>query len=97
MGKNKALVEHLQQYGILRSDNVAEVMETIDRALFVPKGNPPYMDSPMPIGYNATISAPHMHAMCLELLKDSLQPGMRALDVGSGKIFYEIEYGRKKN
>ncbi|CAD6260501.1 unnamed protein product [Miscanthus lutarioriparius] len=30
------------------------------------------------------ISAPHMHATCLELLKDHLQPGMHALDVGSG-------------
>lgn len=42
------------------------------------------MDSPMPIGYNATISAPHMHALCLELLLNHLKPGMRALDVGSG-------------
>ena len=25
-----------------------------------------------------------MHAMCLELLKDHLKPGMKALDVGSG-------------
>jgi protein-L-isoaspartate(D-aspartate) O-methyltransferase len=61
-------------------------METIDRALFVPKGFTPYIDSPMPIGYNATISAPHMHATCLELLKNHLQPGMRALDVGSGVL-----------
>ncbi|GFQ00486.1 protein-l-isoaspartate o-methyltransferase 1 [Phtheirospermum japonicum] len=59
-------------------------METIDRALFVPEGTPPYDDSPMQIGYNATISAPHMHAMCLELLEDHLKPGMHALDVGSG-------------
>ncbi|KAL1213789.1 Protein-L-isoaspartate O-methyltransferase 2 [Cardamine amara subsp. amara] len=36
------------------------------------------------VGYNATISAPHMHATCLQLLEDKLQPGMRALDVGSG-------------
>lgn len=61
-------------------------MTTVDRGLFVPRGNPPYMDTPVPIGYNATISAPHMHAMCLELLKDHLQPGMRALDIGSGMI-----------
>ncbi|XP_077253094.1 protein-L-isoaspartate O-methyltransferase-like isoform X1 [Tasmannia lanceolata] len=82
--KNKALVEHLQQYGVIKSTKVAEVMETIDRGLFVPGGNPPYVDSPMQIGYNATISAPHMHAMCLELLEEHLQPGMHALDVGSG-------------
>ncbi|KAJ6802367.1 protein-L-isoaspartate O-methyltransferase-like [Iris pallida] len=82
--KNKALVEQLQKYGVFKSKKVAEVMETIDRGLFVPDGNPPYLDSPMPVGYNATISAPHMHATCLELLVDHLQPGMRALDVGSG-------------
>lgn len=82
--KNKAMVEQLQRYGIIKSSKVAQVMETIDRGLFVPPGASPYFDSPMPIGYNATISAPHMHASCLELLEKHLQPGMRALDVGSG-------------
>ncbi|XP_051202660.1 protein-L-isoaspartate O-methyltransferase 1 isoform X2 [Lolium perenne] len=82
--KNKAMVEQLQRYGVIKSAKVAEVMEAIDRGLFVPPGASPYFDSPMAIGYNATISAPHMHAACLELLEDHLQPGMRALDVGSG-------------
>ena len=85
LDRNKALVEYLKQYGAVRTDKVAELMETIDRALFVPEGTP-YVDSPMPIGFNATISAPHMHATCLELLKDHLQPGMHALDVGSGLL-----------
>ncbi|MQM19609.1 hypothetical protein Taro_052616 [Colocasia esculenta] len=84
MDKNKGLVEHLEQYGMIKSTKVAETMEAIDRRLFVPGESAAYVDSPMPIGYNATISAPHMHATCLELLKDHLQPGMRALDVGSG-------------
>uniref|UniRef100_A0A0D9XAT2 Protein-L-isoaspartate O-methyltransferase n=1 Tax=Leersia perrieri TaxID=77586 RepID=A0A0D9XAT2_9ORYZ len=82
--KNKAMVQQLQRYGIIKSTKVAEVMDSIDRGLFVPSGASPYYDSPMPIGYNATISAPHMHASCLELLEKLLQPGMRALDVGSG-------------
>ncbi|KAI4329521.1 hypothetical protein MLD38_027902 [Melastoma candidum] len=82
--KNKAMVELLLTYGVVRSKKVAQVMEQVDRALFVPEGSPPYVDSPMPIGYNATISAPHMHASCLELLTNHLQPGMHALDVGSG-------------
>lgn len=82
--KNKVLVEHLKQCGRIKSKKVAEVMETIDRGLFVPDGSLPYVDSPMPIGYNATISAPHMHAACLEVLEKHLQPGMLALDVGSG-------------
>jgi len=36
------------------------------------------------IGSNATISAPHMHAHALELLKDHLKPGNKVLDVGAG-------------
>lgn len=78
-------MQHLQSFGIIKSKRVAEVMQTIDRGLFVPEGTTPYVDSPMQIGYNATISAPHMHAMCLELLESHLKPGMHALDVGSGK------------
>lgn len=77
-------MQHLQNHGIIKSKKVAQVMETIDRGLFVPEDTPPYVDSPMRIGYNATISAPHMHATCLELLDDYLKPGMHALDVGSG-------------
>lgn len=77
----------MKHYGVVRSKKVAEVMETIDRALFVPEGLPPYVDCPMDIGHNATISAPHMHASCLQLLERNLQPGMHALDVGSGIPF----------
>ncbi|KAL0927874.1 hypothetical protein M5K25_002095 [Dendrobium thyrsiflorum] len=86
--KNKRMVGSLQRYGIIKSKKVAEVMEKIDRGLFVQSDTPAYIDSPMQIGYNATISAPHMHATCLELLKEHLHPGMRALDVGSGEIVY---------
>lgn len=42
------------------------------------------MDSPQAIGYGVTISAPHMHAHALEMLKDHLFEGAKALDVGSG-------------
>lgn len=84
ISKNKAMVEHLRRYGVIGSNKVAEVMESVDRALFVPDGKPPYDDSPMQIGYNATISAPHMHAACLQLLEENLKPGMHALDIGSG-------------
>jgi hypothetical protein len=45
---------------------------------------PQPQDTPLPIGYGQTISAPHMHAHCLEILSDRLHPGARALDVGSG-------------
>ncbi|ESQ43608.1 hypothetical protein EUTSA_v10014311mg [Eutrema salsugineum] len=80
----KSMVESLKRFGVISSKRVAEVMEALDRGLFVPAGSSAYADTPLPIGYNATISAPHMHATCLQLLEDKLQPGMRALDVGSG-------------
>lgn len=44
----------------------------------------PYHDSPCSIDYNATISAPHMHAHALEELNDKLIEGAKVLDVGSG-------------
>lgn len=68
-------------------------MENIDRGLFVPNGVQPYIDSPFAIGYNATISAPHMHAACLQLLENHLEPGMHALDVGSG--MHSVAFIRK--
>lgn len=43
-----------------------------------------YSDMPRPIGWGTTISAPHMHALTLEKLKDFLKPGSRALDIGTG-------------
>ena len=48
-----------------------------------------YVDCPHPIGYGATISAPHMHAHCLEMLAAKLQPGatVRASGRGCGRGF----------
>jgi len=61
-------------------------MNAIDRKLFVPTeaASEAYADHPLVIGYGATISAPHMHAHCLEFLKDHIKPGATVLDVGSG-------------
>ncbi|KAH9557495.1 hypothetical protein CY35_07G087000 [Sphagnum magellanicum] len=90
---NRELVESLKQNGSLRTKRVADVMEQVDRGLFVPPNELPYIDNPMPIGYNATISAPHMHAACLELLSGHLQPGMCALDVGAGTGYLTAAFG----
>ena len=51
-------------------------------------------DTPLPIGYGETISAPHMHATCLELLRTHLKPGARVLDVGSGSGYLTSVFGR---
>lgn len=57
-------------------------MELVDRQYYAPKH--PYEDCPQPIGYGATISAPHMHAYALQYLYDRLVTAKNVLDVGSG-------------
>ena len=79
---NIDLVYNLQKNGIIKTDRVSDVMKQVDRRHFC-KHNA-YYDAPQGIGYAATISAPHMHAMALELLSEQLQNGAKALDVGSG-------------
>lgn len=82
-GKNNAeLVRNLKTNGIIQSDVVEQAMLSVDRANYC--NNNSYMDAPQSIGFGVTISAPHMHAHALELLKDQLVNGTRALDVGSG-------------
>ena len=47
-------------------------MRKVDRKWYAESAdaNEAYRDHPLQIGSNATISAPHMHAMCLELSKE---------------------------
>ncbi|VDK77903.1 unnamed protein product [Litomosoides sigmodontis] len=79
---NASLVENLCRNGLFKDERVRTTMLRVDRADFCPRN--PYLDNPEPIGCNATISAPHMHAAALERLKDHLTEGDRALDIGSG-------------
>ncbi|KAG5886467.1 hypothetical protein JTB14_012879 [Gonioctena quinquepunctata] len=79
---NAELIRNLRSNGIIRSDSVENAMLAVDRGNF--SRNNPFMDAPQSIGFGVTISAPHMHAHALELLKDRLEIGTRALDVGSG-------------
>lgn len=83
---NADLVKALKKNGIIRDARVERAMRDTDRGKYTPEeySSEAYMDRPLPIGHNATISAPHMHAHCLELLVDRARPGASALDVGSG-------------
>mmetsp|Transcript_7313 Transcript_7313/g.18131 ORF Transcript_7313/g.18131 Transcript_7313/m.18131 type:complete len:247 (-) Transcript_7313:479-1219(-) len=88
-GSQIALVEHLIERNACRKPRVVSVLKSVDRIHFINPGIPgserdAYKDAPMPIGQGQTISAPHMHAVALELLEPWLQPGARVLDVGSG-------------
>jgi protein-L-isoaspartate(D-aspartate) O-methyltransferase len=84
---NKELIDNLARAGIVSNKRVINAMLSVDRIKYCMTGAAPsiaYQDSPQRIGYGATISAPHMHAMCLELLEHLLVDGAKALDVGSG-------------
>ncbi|XP_021929104.1 protein-L-isoaspartate(D-aspartate) O-methyltransferase isoform X3 [Zootermopsis nevadensis] len=85
---NADMVRNLRANGIIRSQIVEDVMLKVDRGKYA-KFNP-YMDAPQGIGYGVTISAPHMHAHALELLKDHLKEGEHALDVGSGSGYLTV-------
>lgn len=81
------LVDLLIAEGVVKHTEVEAALRGVDRGAFCARNLPAhyvYQDSPLPIGYGETISAPHMHATCLELLRNHLKPGAHVLDVGSG-------------
>lgn len=80
----KDLVEELEKEGFIRSSRVKDAMLAVDRRDFVPyiHKDEAYIDEPLPIGEDQTISAPHMVAIMLELLE--IERGMKVLEIGSG-------------
>ena len=85
---NDDLISQLKNYGIIKSVEVEKAMKNVDRGNYCPHS--PYQDSPQPIGFGVTISAPHMHAHALEILKNNIKEGSKVLDVGSGKWWLVI-------
>jgi len=77
-----SLFEGLRRANALRTQRVEEAMRAVNRAHYIRHN--PWTDSPQSIGHGQTISAPHMHAMCLELLAPHIKDGSHVLDVGSG-------------
>lgn len=82
------LVDHLIRARLVKTARVAEALRSVDRGQYISTAlashAEAYEDHPLAIGGGQTISAPHMHAICLELLEPYLQPGARVLDVGAG-------------
>lgn len=84
MISNTALVQHLIDNNSLKSSNIIEAFNNVDRADFVldPVAPDVYGDYPLQIGHGQTISQPTTVAMMLEML--SPQKGDKVLDIGSG-------------
>lgn len=84
---NSALIEHLARIGVLRSEKVRSAMLAVDRKNYCLPAtvSHAYDDSPQYIGFDATISAPHMHAYCMDkLLPFIIERECNVMDVGCG-------------
>ena len=83
------LVANLRASGAFSNPLVGEAMRAVDRRHYVRFADFAYSDSPMALGLadacsGMSISAPHLHAACLQVLAPALRPGAWALDVGCG-------------
>ncbi len=78
------LVNSLEREGILRSQRVIEAMRLNPRAKFLPDNVQEYssQDTPLPIGFGQTASAPHMVSLMNEALR--LEIGHNVLEIGAG-------------
>lgn len=92
---NKFLLIELIQTDFIKSEKVAQVMLDVDRNDFAPRN--PYINRPQYLGYNVTISAPHMHAFALEYLSDYCTNGAHILDVGSGSGYLTVALSKMTN
>ena len=68
----------------VKDEAVLRAMRKVPRHLFVPEEyvNEAYYDSPLPIGYNQTISQPYIVAYMTEVAKPD--PSKTALEIGTG-------------
>lgn len=78
------LIQNLIKEGVLRSSRVIETMRKVPREKFLPENMRSYgaVDTPLPIGFSQTASAPHMVAIMNEALQ--LEIGHKVLEVGAG-------------
>jgi len=78
------LIAKMKLSGILRTPTVIDAFRAIDRKYFVPHEfeEDTYVDAPLPIGKNQTISQPSTVAFMLEHLFP--KKGDKVLDIGSG-------------
>jgi len=82
--ENKELINVMIVSGVLKTPRIIDAFKQIDRKYFVPEefSEHIYIDRPLPIGKNQTISQPTTVAFMLELVLP--EEGDKILDIGSG-------------
>jgi len=78
------LVDRLVTEGLLRSPRAIAAMRAVPRVKFLPENMQAHgaVDTPLPIGFGQTVSAPHMVSIMNEAL--GLEVGHKVLEVGAG-------------
>ena len=78
------MVDMLVRMGYVSNPRVIKALRTVPRHLFVPPAlrSEAYVDTPLPIGHNQTISAPSIVAKMTELLEPD--PDDIVLEIGTG-------------
>jgi len=78
------LIQSLIKQGVLHSAKIVETMRKVSREKFLPDNMRYYsaVDTPLPIGFGQTASAPHMVSIMNEALQ--LDIGNKVLEVGAG-------------
>lgn len=86
--ERKTLISDLKRQGFIISKSVEESMLSVSRELFVPESKKQfaYIDRPLDIGNNQTISAPHMVAIMTEAM--NLSKGQHVLEIGTGSGYH---------
>lgn len=82
--QREAMVQKQIRSRGVKDKAVLEAMRSVKRHLFVPPAvaAKAYTDSPLPIGYEQTISQPYMVAYMTEVIKPT--PQMKVLEIGTG-------------
>lgn len=84
--------EYLVQTGVIgqgiTDPNVVEAMLQVPRHKFVPEEyqRQAYQNTPLPIGYDQTISQPYIVALMAEMLE--IKPGDKVLEIGTGSGYH---------
>lgn len=78
------LVDSLVDDGRIERPSTIDALRAVPRHEFVPEERraEAYADRPLPIGFGATISAPHIVGVMCDLL--AVGPGDRVLEIGTG-------------
>ena len=94
----------LVDYAAMRTETdnyfILNILKSIDRGEFVTNiSSNTYVDTPLMIGWNTTISAPHMHLLTLSFLYNVIKEhnefnnrntNLRGLDIGSGSGYMSV-------